>query len=208
MFYMHALLTILLISIAQFCPCSARDNSFQTNKNPLYKDYKIGDWTYGSPAILNSGKDSNLTIGRYCSIAQGVTIILDGQPAAEWVSTYPFYKVWPECQNHPDPSALKGKIVIGNDVWIGSEATILPGVHIGDGAVVGAKSLVDKDVPPYTIVGGVPARTIRLRIPAHLVDKMIGIAWWNWSEDLIASALPLLLSDNIELFVHHFGQDK
>lgn len=97
--------------------------------------------------------------------------------------------------------ATKGDIVIGNDVWIGKEATILSGVTIGDGAVVGCKALVAKDVPPYTIVGGNPAKVIKKRFPNDIIEKLLKIKWWDWEDEKIEKAIPLLLSNDMVAFL-------
>lgn len=180
-------------------------NSTFTNKNPLYKEYQIGDWTYGTPTIKKYFPDTNLTIGKYCSIAADVTIVLGGEHCKDWITTYPFYVLWPNLKQYFPPNHTKGDIKIGNDVWIGTKATILSGLTIGDGAIIAAGSVVTKDVEPYMIVGGIPAKPIKMRFPRNVVDKLLEISWWNWPDDDVKSALPLLLSGNYEAFIETYS---
>ena len=143
--------------------------------NPLFSKYAIGDKTYGNPKILFSDSGRTLSIGNYCSIADGVVIMLGGEHRLDWVSTYPFaqyYSEWSDIKGHP---ATKGGVTIGNDVWIGRDAIILSGVAIGDGAVIGAGAVVAKDVMPFSIVVGNPARHIRYRFDEKEISKLIEI---------------------------------
>jgi acetyltransferase-like isoleucine patch superfamily enzyme len=172
--------------------------------NPKYSKYSIGKYTYGEPIILDWGEKVTLKIGNFCSIAFNVTILLGGEHKTEWVTTYPFIvalRDFAEFRNFPWHQNTKGDVVIGNDVWIGTGATILSGVEIGDGAVVGACSVVTKDVPPYAIVAGNPAKVIRQRFNEETIDKLLKIKWWNWDIQRIKENMPLLLSDRINDFV-------
>ena len=174
---------------------------FFTAKKAAYAQYQIGEGTYGSPRILSWDQNTTLLIGRYCSIAEDVTIFLGGEHRTDWVTTYPFSVLYNhDCKIEGHPTS-RGNVVIGNDVWIGWGATILSGVTIGDGAVIGAHSLVTKDVPPYTIVGGNPAQFIRERFPEAVRQSLVEIAWWNWSDDKIRAAWPLLLSSEVQEFI-------
>lgn len=116
------------------------------------------------------------------------------------ISTYPFYILEGWNQNIPPLSEmpLKGDTVVGNDVWIGQEATILPGVHIGDGAIIGTKSVVGSDVPPYTIVAGNPAKPIRKRFDDELIQMLLDLKWWNMNIEDINNLIPLLSCSDIE----------
>lgn len=125
-----------------------------------------------------------VTIGNYCSIADRVVFIAGGEHDKDWVSTYPFIeRLKLENLVKFKKPRFKGNISIGNDVWIGHGATILSGVSIGDGAVVGAMSVVTKDVPPYAIVVGSPAKVIKYRFTESQIEKLMKIQWWNYSED-------------------------
>ena len=118
------------------------------------------------------------------------------------LSTYPFplfFEEWGlEKKNVADSWDNKGDIIVGNDVWIGYEAVILSGVTIGDGAVIGARAVVTKDVPPYTIVGGVPAKPIKKRFSEENIKKLQSIRWWDWSKEKIAENITAIQSGNIE----------
>lgn len=166
--------------------------------NPAYAKYRIGVGTYGNPVVMDWG--SQLAIGKYCSIAEGVTFLLGGNHRHDWITTYPFNTLWQgfsEIQGHP---ATKGDIVVGNDVWIGINSLILSGVRIGDGAVIGAGSIVTKDVPNYSIVAGNPARFIRLRFSEDIVKSLVKSAWWDLKEDEIRKLTPLLMDNTIDVF--------
>lgn len=118
------------------------------------------------------------------------------------LSSYTFPLFWEEWGlNKADVTSAwdnRGDIIIGNDVWIGYEAVIMAGVHIGDGAIIGARAVVTKDIPPFTIVGGVPARTIRKRFDDAVIDKLLALKWWNWSEERIRQNLPYLTRGEID----------
>ena len=142
-----------------------------------------------------------MRIGKYCSIADGVRIFLGGEHRIDWVSTYPFSVFWQSASGFTGHPRVKGDVVIGNDVWIGRDALVLSGVKIGNGAVVGAGSVVTRNVPPYTVVAGNPARAVKERFSSAQCEALERIAWWNWNEEKIQQALPLLLSGNIDQFI-------
>lgn len=167
---------------------------------PLFPQYEIGRGTYGAPRIFHYPREARLKIGAYCSIAADVGIFLGGNHHPEWVSTFPFGAMWHE-HEHPDQPGTRGDVVIGNDVWIGRGAVIMSGVTIGDGAVIGAYALVAKDVPPYGIAVGNPARTIRHRFPPEIVEKLLAIRWWDWPEDRIRRAAPMLQHPDVQGFI-------
>lgn len=173
-----------------------------------FKNYKIGEFTYGNPTILRWDDETQLTIGKYCSIAEGVTIVLGGGHRTDWVTTYPlsvFFDELNHCAGHP---STKGNICIGNDVWIGYGATVLSGVEIGDGAVVAANATVIKDVPPYAIVGGNPARLIKFRFDEETIRRLEQISWWNWSHKTVLERGEKLLSNDISAFLDHFDKGE
>lgn len=177
------------------------DPKFYTKVILADKDYDIGDHTYGHPKVYDWDEGTKLTIGRYCSIADDVTILLGGNHRTDWVTTYPFSaipEVWPEAKEITGHPQSKGGVVIGNDVWIGFGSTILSGVKIGDGAVIAAKSVVTKDVPPYSIVGGLPAKVIKYRFSDEKIEKLLKIKWWNWREKKIRKNIELFCSDRID----------
>lgn len=164
-----------------------------------YKKY-IGKDTYGIPTILDWGEDAKLKIGDFCSIAEKVTIFLGGEHRSDWVTTYPFPAIesWKNAKNIKGHPKTKGDVIIGNDVWIGYGSTILSGVKIGDGAIIGAMSLVTKNVEPYTIVGGNPAKPIRKRFDDSNIKKLLKIKWWHWSKYKISKKINVLCSPNVE----------
>lgn len=171
----------------------------------------IGDYSYvhGKHIRNPSGARTHIRIGKFSSIATGLTII-GYDHRMDWISTYPFLdswhrEVWSGTTSIPHPAAPelggnidRGDIVIGNDVWIGCDVKIFKGVTIGHGAVIGACSLVNKDVPPYTVVAGIPARPIRRRFRDEDCRALLELAWWDWPEEKINRFLPYLCSGRID----------
>lgn len=144
-----------------------------------------------------------LIIGKFCSIACGAKFLFNSaNHRMTSLSTYPFplfFEEWElEKKNVTESWDNKGDIIVGNDVWIGYEALILAGVTIGDGAIIGARALVTKDVAPYTIVGGIPAKPIRKRFPEEIITELLKIEWWNWPEEKIAKNIEAIQSGHIE----------
>ncbi len=144
-----------------------------------------------------------LKIGKFCSIACGAKFIFtSANHALKSLSTYPFPIFFEEWGLNSAEIASawdnKGDIVVGNDVWIGYEAVVLSGVKIGDGAIIGARALVTKDVPPYAIVGGTPAKTIRKRFDDRIVVRLLELKWWDWSEERIKENLEIIRSGRID----------
>lgn len=170
-----------------------------------YAKFAIGRYTYGSPEIHFASSGASLTIGQFCSIANGVKIFLGGEHRLDWVTTYPFSVMFESAAGHVGHPATKGNVTIGNDVWIGHGATILSGVSIGDGAVVGAEAVVAKSIPAYTIASGNPARPVRTRFTSQQIEALLRISWWNWSIEDIEREIPSLLSADIDRFIRTHG---
>lgn len=170
---------------------------FYTKEILKDKPYEIGEYTYGNPIIYFEG-EGNLKIGKFCSIAfEGVKIFLGGNHRVDWATTYPFNKIvdYPEATQITGHPSSKGDVIIGNDVWIGMNATILSGVTIGDGAIVAAHAVVTKDVPPYAIVAGNPARIVKFRFPEEIIKELLDLQWWNWPIEKIRANIPLLMNN-------------
>lgn len=173
----------------------------------------IGDYTYYDDPEDSEDFERNvlyhfpfvgdkLVIGKFCAIATGTKFIMNGanHPLSGF-STYPFYifgNGWETAAPQPGELPYKGDTVVGNDVWIGYEATIMPGVQIGDGAIVAAKSVVVADVEPYSIIGGDPARQIRQRFDDDVVRSLTKIAWWNWDIEKITRNLKHITAADIK----------
>ena len=163
-----------------------------------------GKYTYGNPNICFQNPQAQLKIGNFCSIADNVTIYLGGNHRKDWVTTFPFGHIhrntFPNFDGKGHP-ATKGDVIIGNDVWIASNVTIMSGVTIGDGAIIANNSHVVKNVEPYSIVGGNPAKHIQYRFTPQQIEQLQKIQWWNWDDSRINFFLPLLCSDNIDDFI-------
>ena len=165
------------------------------------KNIKLKQWNEGL----------KVTIGAFCSIAENLTIILGGNHNSDWATTYPFGHINQNIFNkfngagHPKPSK---DIIIGNDVWIGMNSFITNGVTIGDGAIIASNSHIVKDVDPYTVVGGNPAKFIKLRFSPEIIGKLLELKWWDFSDDVINHLSPFLCSNDFEkLFkeIKYFG---
>lgn len=159
--------------------------------------FDIGAYSYGRPKVRFPESGSKLTIGRFCSIADKVEILLGGNHRTDWATTYPFSALralWPGAPETEEYHESRGNVTIGHDVWLGSGATILSGITIGHGAVVAAQALVTRDVPPYAIVGGNPAKIIRYRFDEDTIAALLDARWWDLPRERIASLIDLLQS--------------
>ncbi len=196
-----------MIDMARAAVRRVRHGPVLMSKNKRFSKHDIGEFTYGRPRVFSFHDDTGLKIGRFCSIAHNVTILLGGEHHTDLVTTYPFGEFFPKAERFSGRPFSRGAVVIGNDVWIGLGALVLSGVEIGDGAVIAAHSVVRKDVEPYSIVGGNPARHIRFRFSASQIRDLQAIAWWNWPIEKIVRAWPLLLSPSIDAFISEYRED-
>ncbi|AQS09824.1 virginiamycin A acetyltransferase [Clostridium saccharobutylicum] len=199
-----------------------RNNDYQTIylKNVITRDnIKVGDYTiyndfYNDPRDFEKNNvlyqypinNDRLIIGRFCSIAcKAKFLMTSGNHAMKSLSNYTFpifYEEWGLDISHiTDAWDNKGDIVIGNDVWIGYDAVIMSGVKIGDGAIIGTRAIVTNDVPPYTIVGGIPAKVIKKRFNDDIILKLLKVKWWNWPYEKIQANIKYIQSGNIDKLV-------
>lgn len=185
-------------------------SSIITNPNIQVGDYTIYNDFVNNP--INFEKNNvlyhypinhdKLIIGKFCSIACGVKFIFtSANHTLKSFSTYPFPLFWEEYglaqKDVTQAWDNKGDIIIGNDVWIGYEAIIMSGVHIGNGAIIGTKAVVTKDVEPYTIVGGVPAQFIKKRFADETIKKLQTICWWDWDKEKLRYKINDIMCGNI-----------
>jgi chloramphenicol O-acetyltransferase type B len=166
-----------------------------------YPHYSLGVGTYGMPVVHDFNEGSTLRIGAYCSIASGVQIFLGGQHRIDWVSSYPFPALMPEAQHIKNFKGSRGDVVIGSDVWLCANCTILSGVTIGHGAVIANSAVVSRDVEPYAIMAGNPAQRVRWRFDGSMRIALLETTWWEWTEAEIRRSIEMICSDNIAAFI-------
>lgn len=197
----------IILSEIQICRFLSKRDSMDYYAKQIFNCYQkqyideaiqVGEYTYGNPNVLNYRDGTKLAIGKFCSIAPNVSIIMGGDHRSDWCTTYPFNSLMNEFRYIEGNPKSNGDIVIGNDVWMARDCKILSGVHIGDGAIIAANAVVTKDVEPYSIVGGIPAKVIRKRFDEETVRKFEEIQWWNWDKEHIYDAIPLLQSNRTE----------
>ena len=163
----------------------------------------VGKYTFGVERVTFLYDQADFSVGSFTSIGCGVRVYLGGEHNTHWCSVYPFGHIFSDefpCSGEGHPST-KGSVSIGSDCWIADNCTILSGVTIGDGAVVGNSSVVSRDVGPYLIVGGNPAKTIRPRFDTKTIERLLAVAWWKWDDQKINKYLHLLCSNQIEEFL-------
>ncbi|WP_375277818.1 Vat family streptogramin A O-acetyltransferase [Pseudoalteromonas marina] len=186
--YLKNFITSPNIEVGDYTYYDDPDGPEHFEKNVLYHFDFIGD---------------KLIIGKFCAIAKDVTFIMNGaNHKSTGFSTYPFFifgNGWEKSAPQPGDLPFKGNTEIGNDVWIGYNATIMPGVKIGSGAIIASKSVVTNDVPAYAVVGGNPAKIIKQRFDDKTIDALLSIAWWDWSNDKITAHLDAITQNNLDL---------
>ncbi len=178
-------------------------------KNP---NIIVGDFTYYDDKKDPTNFEKHVThhydfigdkliIGKFCQIGSGVEFIMNGaNHKMDCASTYPFYIFGDGWEKYtPKKIETKGDTVIGNDVWIGQNTVILPGVHIGDGAIVAANSVVSKDIPAYSVAAGNPCVERKRRFDNKTIKHLLKIKWWNWTQEKISKNIDKLLSNNLEV---------
>lgn len=178
---------------------------------------QVGEYTYYDDPVDSEGFEKHVThhydfvgdrliIGKFCAIGKGVEFIMNGANHRMCsVTTYPFNIFgcgWEKCTPAMDELPLKGDTVVGNDVWFGQNVTVLPGVHIGDGAIIAANAVVASDVPPYCVAGGNPCRVIRRRFDQALTAYLLDLKWWDWPAEKIFRNLEALCSGDLERIRH------
>ena len=181
-----------------------KDTQIEVGDYTIYNDFVANPLLFEKNNVLYHYPilREKLIIGKFCSIACGTKFLFNcANHSLKSLSTYTFplfYEEWElEKSNITTAWDNKGDIVIGNDVWIGYEAVIMAGVHIGDGAIIAARAVVTKDVPPYTIVVGTPAKEIRKRFDAEVIQQLLMLKWWDWSTDEIRQCLPYIMEGKI-----------
>jgi len=167
---------------------------------------KIGEYTVGRPKIFSWRTDDVLVIGRFCMFGCGSTVILGGEHDMNRLSCYGFKSQFLGLKGDNIDGISKGPVIIGNDVWVGGRTTILSGVTIGDGVIIAAGAVVTRNVPPYAIVAGVPARVIRYRFSKEQIKKLLQIAWWNWSKEKIVANIDYFYG-SVSDFIRKFWKE-
>lgn len=182
-----------------------KDSQIEVGDYTIYNDFVADPLLFEKNNVLYHYPihQEKLIIGKFCSIACGTKFLFNcANHTLKSLSTYTFplfYEEWElEKSNITTAWDNKGDIVIGNDVWIGYEAVIMAGGHIGDGAIIAARAVVTKDVPPYTIVGGTPAKEIRKRFDTEVIQQLLKLKWWDWSTNKIRQCLPYIAEGKLD----------
>ena len=188
-------------------------------KNLITSEFiEVGDFTYVDDPKLKGNFEDNvlyhypfigdkLIIGKFCTIANDVTFIMNGaNHSMTGASTYPFYLFgngWEQAKPQDGELPYKGDTVIGNDVWVGTGVKIMPGVSVGNGAILASYAVVAKDVPPYAIVGGNPAKSLRQRFDQETINRLLNVAWWDWPIERITTMLTHIRTGNLDALEAH-----
>ncbi|EKO3424765.1 type B chloramphenicol O-acetyltransferase [Vibrio fluvialis] len=186
--------------------------NIHVGRHSYYSGYYHGHSFDDCVRYLNPDRDDvdRLIIGAFCSIGSGAVFMMAGNQGhrTDWISTFPFFYMENEhFTDAADGFVRSGDTVIGNDVWIGSEAMIKAGVTIGDGAIIASRAVVTKDVAPYEIVGSNPAKHIRFRFEPEQIEKLLEMQWWHWRDSQLKGAMKLLTSGDID-GLYQYWQSK
>jgi len=174
---------------------------------------KVGKHTYGHTniEIFYWGEGTWLDIGSFCSISGHIQIYLGGNHRIDWGTTYPFghinQQLFPTFSGVGHPQT-KGNVIIGNDVWIGTNVTIMSGINIGDGSVIASNTLVTKDIDPYSVVGGNPSKLIKYRFPPSIINQLLDLKWWEMEDSLIDQISPYLCNENFQQYLPELIKQK
>lgn len=186
--------------------------NIHVGRHSYYSGYYHGHSFDDCVRYLNPDREDvdRLIIGAFCAIGSGAVFMMAGNQGhrTDWVSTFPYFYVDDDAFTDADDGFVRaGDTVIGNDVWIGSEAMIMPGVTIGDGAVIASRAVVTKNVAPYEIVGSNPAKHIRFRFTPEQIETLLEMQWWHWPDAQLKGAMKLLTSGDID-GLYHYWQSK
>lgn len=197
----------LLGRIISYLLCEQKTTSIKLGKSASFDSrveihaghLSIGDYSYmAGPARISSLADTKISIGKFVSIASGVQII--GALHKSHITNYSLTRLLPISERSQYQHGIsKGDINIGNDVWIGTNAIILSGVNIGDGAIIGAGSVVTKDIPAYAVVVGVPAKIIKYRFDDESIEQLLKTKWWDWGDDIIFKNVDKFFNDGVSI---------
>ena len=168
-----------------------------------YPGYVLGTGTYGMPHVHDDNEGTTLRIGAYCSIASDVSIFLGKNHRIDWITSYPFPAFFKEAMHITDFGESRGDVTIGSDVWLCANCTILSGVTIGHGAVVATGAVVTRDVEPYALVAGIPAKFVRWRFDETTRQALLNSAWWDWPTAELLGVVELLCSDQLQNFLNY-----
>lgn len=160
---------------------------------------QVGRWSYWNDdtRLVAWKHQDSIDVGKFCALASGVRLLAGGNHPLDSICSYPLALM--KTPPSPPGEFLEGEhIVIGNEVWIGTNAIVIGNVNIGSGAVVGAGSVVVRDIPPYAVAVGSPARPVRFRFSSEEIDRLLHLSWWDWPDDLVLSAAPLLETGDID----------
>lgn len=193
---------------AQGLPALQSFEKQQAKFRKKYPRYALGTGTYGLPHVHDDNEGTTLRIGAYCSIASDVSIFLGKNHRTDWVSSYPFPAFFEEARHIPHFGRGHGDVTIGSDVWLCANCTILSGVTIGHGAVVATGAVVTRDVEPYAIVAGNPAKRVRWRFDEMTRLALLNSAWWDWPINEVHEIVELLCSDQLQNFLTYARNRK